>query len=129
MRIPRSSLHAKVFDLIRYLNTYSSAENKVELIPYVLEHENNQSFIQNMKGGVQDPKWAIKVGLPENYRDKSAEELLGSVVLPWLTLLRSDFEDGVQKLLQYDKLSFRAYLRLIVGWTHEVIEFVELLCS
>lgn len=41
MRIPRSSLHSKVFDFIRYLNTHGSAENRIELIPYVLDHDNN----------------------------------------------------------------------------------------
>ena len=50
MRVPRSSLHSKVFDLIRYLNTHSSTEKKIDLIPYILDHENNLSFFQNQKG-------------------------------------------------------------------------------
>lgn len=49
--------------------------------------------------------------------------------MPWLSLLREDFETGFEKLLQYDELSFRAYLRSIIGWPHAVVEFVELLCS
>ncbi|RYP47621.1 hypothetical protein DL768_006350 [Monosporascus sp. mg162] len=129
MRIPCSPLHSKVFDLIRYLNTYGSAEDKIELIPYILDHENNRSFFQNQKGSLHDKRWATLAGLPDVYRGKSAQDLLGSVVLPWLTLLRQDFEAGFQKLLEYDEYSFRAYLRYIVGWPHEVIEFVELLCS
>lgn len=129
MRIPRSSLHTRVFDLIRYLNTRSSAENKVELIPYILDHEGNQSFIQNEKGSLRDRSWAAKLGLPRKYHNKSAQDLLGSVVQPWLNLLRQDFDSGFQELLKYDELSFRVYLRLVVGWPHEVIEFVELLCS
>ncbi|KAI0121340.1 hypothetical protein BJ170DRAFT_661203 [Xylariales sp. AK1849] len=129
MRIPRSSLHSRAFDMVRYLNTHSPTENKVELIPYILEHENNRSFIHNEKGSLEDRRWASKIGLPDRYRDKTAQELLGSVVLPWLTLLREDFDKGFTKLLEYDEFSFRAYLPLIAGWPHEVIEFVELLCS
>ncbi|KAI1109312.1 hypothetical protein F5Y14DRAFT_458285 [Nemania sp. NC0429] len=129
MRIPRSSLHSQVFDLIRYLNTHASAADRIELIPYILDHENNLSFFQNRKGLLQDPKWAADAGLPEEYRNRSPQELLGSVVLPWLTLLRRDFDGGFQELLKYDEYSFRAYLRHVVRWPHEVVEFVELFCS
>ncbi|KAF5661102.1 major facilitator superfamily transporter [Fusarium heterosporum] len=129
MRIPRSSLHSKVFDLIRYLNTHGSVESRIELIPYVLDHENNKSFFQGQKGLLQDPRWSVKAGLPPGYCNKTPQQLLGSVVIPWLTLLRQNFDEGFRKLLEYDEYSFRAYLRSVVGWPHEVIEFVELFCS
>ncbi|KAI0872140.1 hypothetical protein GGS24DRAFT_491700 [Hypoxylon argillaceum] len=129
MRIPRSSLHSQVFDLIRYLNTHASAADRIELIPYILDHENNLSFFQNRKGRLQETAWAAAAGLPEQYHNKTPQELLGSVVLPWLTLLRADFDSGFLELLKYDEYSFRAYLRSIVGWPHEVVEFVELFCS
>ncbi|KAK9772550.1 putative Amine oxidase domain-containing protein [Seiridium cardinale] len=129
MRIPRSSLHAKVFDLIRYLNTHCSAEDRIELIPYILDHDNNRSFFQNHKGRLQEPNWAQKAGLPPADWGKTPQELLGRVVLPWLELLRKDFDTGFQKLLKYDEFSFRAYLRFIAKWSHELIEFVELFCS
>ena len=129
MRIPRSSLHSKVFDMIRYLNTHGSLEDKIELIPYILEHENNQCFFQGQKGSLHDRCWAISAGLPEDYHGKTPRQLLGEVIQPWMTLLRQNFEDGFEKLLDYDELSFRNYLRLIAGWPHEVIEFVELFCS
>ncbi|KAK8874883.1 flavin-containing amine oxidase [Apiospora arundinis] len=129
MRIPRSSLHSKVFDFIRYLNTHGSSENRIELIPYVLDHDNNRSFFRGEKGLLQDPRWAAKAGLPAVYRNKTPQQLLGSVVIPWLTLLRQNFDDGFEKLLQFDEYSFRTYLRSVVGWPHEVIEFVELFCS
>lgn len=129
MRIPRSSLHSKVFDMIRYLNTHGSAENRIEVIPYILDHESNQSFFQGQKGLLQDPRWAGRAGLPAAYHGKTPQKLLGSVVLPWLHQLRQDFDAGFEKLLQYDEYSFRAYLRAVVGWPHEVVEFVELFCS
>ncbi|KAF2719789.1 FAD/NAD(P)-binding domain-containing protein [Polychaeton citri CBS 116435] len=129
MRVPRSSLHTKVFDLIRYLNTHSSVEDRIDLIPYILDHDSNCSFFQNEKGSLQEARWAKKADLPEKYWDKTPQELLGSIVLPWLTLLRKDFDSGFQKLLKYDEFSFRAYLRLVAEWPHEVIEFVELFCS
>jgi phytoene dehydrogenase-like protein len=129
MRIPRSSLHSLVFDLIRYLNTHAASKDKIELIPYILEHENNRSFFQGNKGFLQDTHWAKTAGLSEKYHGKSPQELLGSVVLPWLELLRQDFDAGFKEVLKYDEFSFRLYLRLVAGWPHEVIEFVELFCS
>lgn len=129
MRIPRSSLHSQVFDLVRYLNKHGPADKKIELIPYILEHDNNMSFFRGQKGKVQDAQWAANAGLPERFHGKTAQELLGSVVLPWLTALRKDFDAGFQDLLKYDEYSFRAYLRLIADWPHEVVEFVELFCS
>ncbi|KAI1066949.1 hypothetical protein LB507_011350, partial [Fusarium sp. FIESC RH6] len=123
MRIPRSSLHSKVFDLIRYLNTHSSVESRIELIPYILDHENNRSFFQGQKGLLQDPRWSAKAGLTSGFCNKTPQQLLGSVVIPWLTLLRRNFDDG------FRKYSFRAYLRSVVGRPHEIIEFVELPCS
>lgn len=44
-------------------------------------------------------------------------------------LLRQNFDDVFEKLLQFDEYSFPTYLRSVVGWPYEVIEFVELFCS
>ena len=129
MRIPRSSLHNQVYGLIRYLNSQSAPEDRVELIPYVLEHENNMTFVQDRKADVEDTAWAETFQLPPRFHGKSARSLLLEVVGPWLKLLRRDFETGFQEILRYDELSFRMYLRAIVGWPHEVCEFVELMAS
>lgn len=129
MRIPRSSLHSQVYDLVRYLNTHNAAEDKVELIPYILEHENNMTYVHNEKKDIDDTTWGAKLGIPKAYQGKSAKQLLGEVVRPWLELLREDFDSGFEEILKYDEFSFRAYLRAIVGWPHEVIEFVELMVS
>lgn len=129
MRIPRSSLHNQVYDLIRYLNSMSAPEDRVELIPYVLGHPNNMTFVQDRKTEVNDTTWAEQFQLPSEFHGKSARTLLLEVVGPWLDLLRKDFDAGFQEILRYDELSFRMYLRAIVGWPHEVCEFVELMAS
>lgn len=129
MRIPRSSLHYNVYQLIRYLNTHGSPKDKVELIPYILEHENNAAFVHDKKMLVDDPTLGASFGLPKEYRGKSARQLLGEVVISWLELLRKDFNFGFAELLKYDEFSFRAYLRVVSGWPHEVIEFVEMMSS
>ncbi|KAL8737228.1 MAG: hypothetical protein Q9181_001882 [Wetmoreana brouardii] len=129
MRIPCSSLHNKVHDLIGYLNSKSAPEDRVELIPYVLEHENNMTFVQDRKAEAEDATWAERFQLPLQFHGKSARTLLLEVVGPWLELLRKDFDAGFQEVLRYDELSFRMYLRAIVGWPHEVCEFVELMAS
>lgn len=129
MRIPRSALHQRVYHLIRYLNTHGVSADKIELIPYVLEHENNYAFVQNRKVKIDDSDLGRRHGLPERFQDKSARELLGEVVTPWVDLLQKDFDSGFAQLLAYDELSFRAYLRIIAKWPYEVIEFVELILS
>ena len=88
MRIPRSSLHLKVFNLIRYLNTHCYAEENVELIPCILEHNRNISLFEYKKGSIQDTSSSSRAGLREGLCDKAPQEPLGSIVLPWLTLLR-----------------------------------------
>ena len=129
MRIPRSSLHYPVYQLIRYLNTHGSAEDKIELIPYVLEHRNNIAFVQDKKLEIDDAHLGQDINLPPEYRGKSARQLLGEVVISWLEHLRRDFDAGFSSLLKYDELSFRTYLRFVSGWPHEVVDFVEMMSS
>ena len=129
MRIPRSKLHSRVYQFIRYLNTHSRQEDKIELIPYMLEHQNNIAYIRNRKVRVDDVKLAAEFGLPPEYHGKSARQLLGDVVAPWLRILHRDFQAGFAELLRWDEISFRTYLRFVEGWPHEVIEFVELINS
>ncbi|KAH8653851.1 hypothetical protein BX600DRAFT_363214, partial [Xylariales sp. PMI_506] len=130
MRIPRSPLHDNFYALIHYLNANSiDPETKVKIIPYVLEHKNNKAFLKGRKLDLDDASWGEVLGIPAEYRGKSARALLGEVVSPWLELLSKDFESGFQQLLQYDEYSFRRYLRVHHGWPHEVIEYVELLNS
>ena len=129
MRIPRSSLHRRVYQLIRYLNTHGARENKIELIPYTLEHENNLSFVLGQKLRPGDCGQRLGFDLPKDFQQKSARTLLGEVVTPWLEMLRNDFDQGFVKLLTYDELSFRQYLRLVPEWPHEVIDFVEMMSS
>ena len=129
MRIPRSSLHRRVYHLIRYLNTHASRQKKIELIPYILEHENNDSLNRDKKLRLSDSDQIQGVNLPENFRGKSARTLLGEVIAPWIQILNSDFDKGFEKLLEYDEISFRQYLRLVFEWPHAVIDFVELMAS
>lgn len=129
MRIPRSKLHSRVYHFIRYLNTHGRREDKVELIPYVLEHQNNIAYLHDQKVDVNDVELAARFGLPPEYRGRSARQLLGEVITPWLELLQKDFQSGFKQLLTFDEISFRTYLRFVVGWPHEVIEFVELMNS
>jgi monoamine oxidase len=72
---------------------------------------------------------SAQLGLPAEYHGKSAQQLLSEVVKPWVDLLHADFEKGFEELLHHDDMSFRMYLRYIIKWPHEVIDFVELMTS
>lgn len=129
MRIPRTAMHRAVYDLIRHINTHNAPEDKVELVPYILERKENMALIAGKRAPHHDEGWSEHLGLDEKFHGKSPRQLLNEVIMPWLELLRKDFESGFSEVLRYDEFSFRAYLRAIEGWPHELIEFVEMMMS
>lgn len=129
MRIPRSAPHGAVFDFVRFLNTHSRRKNHIDFIPYILEHRNNSAFIQGKMRTLDDRALAAELGLPKEYHNASAKDLLRQAVEPWLQLLRKDFDTGFQQVLRHDEISFRQYLRKFARWPHEVVDFVELMVS
>ena len=60
MRIPCTSIHRPVFDLVRYLNRRNCGEMRIELIPYIMVHENSMAFVC---GKNQSINQSIKVQL------------------------------------------------------------------
>jgi monoamine oxidase len=51
VRIPRSRLHSRVFDLIDYLNKTGAKNNRIRLIPYELpQHKILAMYDSNEKG-------------------------------------------------------------------------------
>ncbi|KAJ5623054.1 flavin-containing amine oxidase [Penicillium lividum] len=129
MRIPCSSVHRPVFDLVKYLNRHVSSEMKIKLIPYIMTNENNMLFIRGKERRADDRSLAEEFGLPEEYWNRSAKDLLRGVVGEWVALSTSEFEHGFEIVLEYDEWSFRQYLRQIVQWPHAVIDFVEIMTS
>lgn len=134
MRIPQSKLHARVFQLVEFLNAQHEKggerhARRVEFIPYVLETEQNGLFLcgRHLKSK-SDTDMFPDFDLPLGYR-RPAKELLREVISPWLAALQEDFNHGFQELLQFDELSFRGYLRLVVGWPSIVVDYVELVMS
>lgn len=129
MRIPLSSYHSSVFDLIRYLNSRSGLHHKIKLLPFVLQHPNNKLWIQGRLHKCGDTGLARELGLPPQYHNQSASDILLKVLQPWIDLLRIDPERGIQEVLRYDDMTFRYYLRTIALLPCEVIDFVEMIQS
>lgn len=129
MRIPQSPMHACVFDLARYLNDHNATSDRIEFIPYVLQHINNKIYLEGKVWDATDKTLAAAVGLPESFHNKTAREMLGEVMQPWIDMLNQDLDNGLAAVLQYDQLTFRQYLREAAQWPDEVIDFVELVMS
>ncbi|KAK7445377.1 hypothetical protein VKT23_014794 [Stygiomarasmius scandens] len=135
MRLPESGFQKIVFDLIKYLNENVDLpkERRIDLIPYVLNSEGNQLFINGVRtGGFQvmnTTPASIKWNVPPEYENKTPKELLYSVLNPFLERLEEDFDEGFKYLLQWDTYSFRFYLSSQVGWPDSVIDFVETVTS
>ena len=125
MRIPLSSFHSSVFDFIRYLNSRCGSNDEIKLLPFVLQHSNNRLVIQGRLRKCGDTGLAQELGLPPQYHNQSASDILLRVLQPWIDLLRIDPERGIQEVLRYDDMTFRYYLRTVALLPHEVIDFVE----
>ncbi|GAB1196510.1 hypothetical protein APSETT444_005781 [Aspergillus pseudonomiae] len=94
-----------------------------------MTHENNIVFVRGKKRKAKDISLAAELGLPDEYCNQSAQDLLKGAIGEWMTLLANDFEAGFKCVLQYDEMSFRQYLRQVVQWPHQVIDFVEMMTS
>lgn len=141
MRIPYSQRHGIVYELIKRLNDRVSSDLQIETIPYVLNCSGNRVFVNASRtpegrsicladadSGFLSSE-SLGFNLPEPYNGQTAQDLLLSVLNPFLTDLKANFTVGFQKLLRFDDMSFRAYLGSVAKWPQSVIDFVETLCS
>jgi hypothetical protein len=46
---PLSANRSLVYDLVRYLNEHCAKEDTIELIPYILEDENDLAYVRNQE--------------------------------------------------------------------------------
>ncbi|POS68682.1 L-amino acid oxidase [Diaporthe helianthi] len=104
MRIPLSPLHACVFEFVRYLNEQNVVEDKVEFIPYVLQHINNKVHLQGRVWDATDRSLAAWMELPQEFHNKTAGEMLRVVMDPWIALLKADFERGMAEVIDFVEL-------------------------
>ncbi|KAL0953927.1 hypothetical protein HGRIS_005092 [Hohenbuehelia grisea] len=139
MRIPKSSSHESVLDLIRSLNAKTDPVDQVETIPYILNSSGNRVYVNKrltpdgdhfyFSDGPRLTAEALGFNLPEPYAGRTAADLLESVLRPYLKALKEDFDGGFTELLKYDGFSFRLYLSTVEKWPAEVIDFVEVMFS
>lgn len=140
MRLPDSHFQIIVYDLIDYLNTSPRLPGRmhIERIPYILNSPGNFVHINGHSYGSDNQSNASpailtprKLGwkVPNEYLDRSAGDLLGGVLDPFVKELRDDFDQGFQSLLRFDHMSFRYYLQAQAGWPASVIDFVETVTS
>ncbi|MEM9202164.1 MAG: NAD(P)/FAD-dependent oxidoreductase [Actinomycetota bacterium] len=138
MRLPEIPEQQPVFDLIGYLNTKVPTEEQIELIPYILyDDSGNLCYVNGELGPDGQPMSVAYAGEhPEALGFSAAatggltaQALLDSAIKPFLDLLEDDFEKGFTELVKYDDLSFRAYLAMVLGWTEERINYVEVMTS
>lgn len=139
MRIPHSSHHRIVFDLIKYLQRSKlPSDMQVDLIPYNLTSPGNFVYInrstpEHLDASSTTPR-SINWSLPESskamFQDRSAEELMLEAVSPLLQKLQGNFVDGFNEICRdFDHYSFRFYLTSVLGWPSEVVDFIETVTS
>ncbi|KAJ8514294.1 hypothetical protein ONZ45_g8157 [Pleurotus djamor] len=138
MRVPKSSFHQPVLDLISFVNSKLGPDH-IETIPYILHSTGNRVLVNNQRK--EDGSYfslaelgeltAERLGfeLPSPFADKTAHQLLEAVIRPFIKDLRLDFASAFKEILKYDDLSFRTYLRAIVKWPAEVIDFAEVMLA
>ncbi|KAH9177713.1 flavin-containing amine oxidoreductase-domain containing protein [Lactarius sanguifluus] len=135
MRLPHSSFQTYTFDLIDWLRQFRLPEDrKVKLIPYILSAPGNRLYINGVRGGgyqiTSTTPASINWEVPDEYKNKTAGELLKTAIGPLIEMLEADFDQGFKELVErYDNFSFRFYLVSVLGWPTCVIDFVETVIS
>ena len=139
MRIPHSPHHEIVFNLIKYIQSSSvPSDMQVNLIPYHLTSTGNFVYINRCKPKRLDASsttprsinWTLSEDTRTRFQDRTAEDLMLEAVNPLLQRLHNNFIDGFDEICrEYDDLSFRFYLKRILGWPTDVIDFVEMVTS
>ncbi|KAH9177715.1 flavin-containing amine oxidoreductase-domain containing protein [Lactarius sanguifluus] len=135
MRLPQSGFQTYTFDLIDWLRQFRLPEDrKVKLIPYILSAPGNRLYINGVRGdGYQVTSTtpaSINWEVPDEYKNKTAGELLKTAIGPLIQMLEADFDQGFKELVErYDNFSFRFYLVSVLGWPTCVIDFVETVIS
>ena len=139
MRIPHSSHHSILFDLIKYLQRSKlPSDMQVNLIPYNLTSPGNFVYInrttpKNLDASSTTPRsinWPLSEGSKAKFQDRSAEELMLEAVSPLLQKLDGNFVDGFNEICrEFDQYSFSFYLSSILGWPTEVVDFIETVTS
>ncbi len=139
MRIPNSSHHSIVFDLIKYLQCSKlPSDMQIDLIPYNLTSPGNFVYINRSTAKFLDASsttprsvnWSLPGGAKAKFQDRSAKELMLEAVGPLLQKLDANFNDGFKEICRkFDHYSFRFYLTSILGWPTEVVDFLETVIS
>lgn len=94
-----------------------------------MTHKNNLAFVNGKRTAAHEVRLVRGRGIPEQFCDVSAADLIQRAVLPWVTAFENDFEAGFKAVVKFDEWSFRRYLSSVAQWPHEVIDFVEMMTS
>ncbi|KAN0131988.1 amine oxidase [Lactarius tabidus] len=136
MRLPHSKFQQYTFDLIAWLRWFCLPEDrKVELIPYILTAPGNRLYVNGVRGdgyrvaSTTTPD-SIKWDVPDEYKSRTAGDLLNEAIGDFISMLEKDFDEGFKYLVDnFDNFSFRYYLVSVLNWPTCVIDFVETVTS
>ncbi|KAG1750124.1 hypothetical protein EDB19DRAFT_1678356 [Suillus lakei] len=125
MRWPEFPTMKKVLALFEELN--------VPLIPYYLNGKNTPMMFNNILGpsldlAEYDPyKFSVKNGgtVPDEYVAIGVQKILQQASAPYIQLLRENFEQGFEKLMEVDECSIREYLRTYMQLDYHTSQWLE----
>ncbi|KAI0382364.1 hypothetical protein F5Y04DRAFT_288069 [Hypomontagnella monticulosa] len=133
MRIPQSGFHEIIFQLIEYINTNVPDPKAIRLIDYVLSAQGNDVYINNCRPKVRAfsvTPLSIDWNVPTEFREKTAQQLLGEAIGGFIAGLKEDFNKTFESIVeQFDDWTFRFYCKSVMNWPPEVIDFVETVTS
>ncbi|KAI1081315.1 hypothetical protein F5B20DRAFT_569735 [Whalleya microplaca] len=133
MRIPNSDFHKIVFDLIDHINSRVPEDKTINLIKYILNSPGNDLYINGQRPGVQaysSTPASVGWDVPEEYRNQTAQELLRAAIGQFIDDLKQDFDAAFKDIVEkFDNYTFRYYCTSVMGWPHQVIDFVETVTS
>ncbi|KAI1129217.1 hypothetical protein F5Y10DRAFT_291301 [Nemania abortiva] len=102
MRIPNSDFHKIVFDLVQHINSRIPEDEMINLIQYILNAPGNELYINGMKpqlAALSSTPASVGWDVPDEYKNKTARELLDSAIGAFINDLKQDFDTAFKDIV------------------------------
>ncbi|KAF5574897.1 l-amino acid oxidase [Fusarium subglutinans] len=129
MRFPEATHMQRIMHLFRHLNVPLSPYYKTETDrPYLFNNILAANIPQNRKDIFQLGR--SHGGLvPDRLVQRGAQQLLADAVQPHCAALAQNFDQGFQRLMEFDHLSTSMYLQQIMGYDFHTVQWMESMTS
>ncbi len=118
--------------LINFVNSKVSGRDTIEMIPYIFTTDNTYRYYNGVLEQMQTPLEGDPFGVnisdagtvPDAFAVLSPSKVWSGVLKPLTDALSNNFDDGFNKLMEFDSISVRQYFRQL-NYTDAEIDWLE----